>query len=128
MRELPPSTSPSAVCVGGKARREASPPPLGIVAEADHSFLRGRWSSEIWRPQGASIARLSLSTGTRTTSCTAGGGLGSSGGLRPRCASNVELHILDHLGLSPPPQEKPPPTRELVRVPVDDEGREFQAG
>ena len=36
--------------------------------------------------------------------------------------------ILDHLGLSPPPQEKPPPTRELVRVPVDDEGREIPAG
>jgi hypothetical protein len=36
--------------------------------------------------------------------------------------------ILDHLGLSPPEQEKPPPTRELVRVPVDDDGREIQAG
>ncbi len=36
--------------------------------------------------------------------------------------------LLAHLGLSPPPQAKPPPTRELVRVPVDDEGREFQAG
>jgi len=36
--------------------------------------------------------------------------------------------ILDHLGLSPPPQEKPPPTRELIRVPVDEEGRELQAG
>jgi len=33
--------------------------------------------------------------------------------------------ILDHLGLSPP--EKPPPeTRDLVRVPVDDEGREIE--
>jgi hypothetical protein len=36
--------------------------------------------------------------------------------------------ILDHLGLSPPEQEKPPPTREVVRVPVDDEGREILAG
>lgn len=36
--------------------------------------------------------------------------------------------ILDHLGLSPPEQEKPPPTREVVRVPVDGEGREIQAG
>ena len=36
--------------------------------------------------------------------------------------------ILDHLGLSPPQQDKPPPTREVVRVPVDDEGREIQAG
>jgi len=35
--------------------------------------------------------------------------------------------ILDHLGLSPP--EKPPPdVREVVRVPVDDEGREILAG
>ena len=35
--------------------------------------------------------------------------------------------ILDHLGLSPPEQEKSPPTREVVRVSVDDEGREIQA-
>jgi hypothetical protein len=34
--------------------------------------------------------------------------------------------ILDHLGLSPP--EKPPPeVRELVRVPVDDQGRKMGA-
>ena len=34
--------------------------------------------------------------------------------------------ILDHLGLSPP--EKPPPeVREVVRVPVDEEGREIGA-
>ena len=34
--------------------------------------------------------------------------------------------ILDHLGLSPP--EKPPPeVREVVRVPVDDQGRESGA-
>jgi len=36
--------------------------------------------------------------------------------------------ILDHLGLSPPEREKPPPTRQVVRVPLDDEGREIQAG
>ena len=36
--------------------------------------------------------------------------------------------ILERLGLSPRQQEKPPPTREVVRVPVDHEGREFQAG
>lgn len=36
--------------------------------------------------------------------------------------------ILDHLGLTSPPQERPPPTRELVRVPLDEEGREIQAG
>jgi hypothetical protein len=35
--------------------------------------------------------------------------------------------ILAELGLSPPEQERPPPTREVVRVPVDDEGREIQA-
>ena len=35
--------------------------------------------------------------------------------------------ILDHLGLSPPQQERPPPTWEVVRLPVDDEGREIQA-
>jgi hypothetical protein len=34
--------------------------------------------------------------------------------------------ILDHLGLSPP--EKPPPDiREVVRVPLDEEGRETAA-
>ena len=33
--------------------------------------------------------------------------------------------ILDHLELSPP--EKPPPEiRDVVRVPVDDEGREIE--
>ena len=35
--------------------------------------------------------------------------------------------ILDHLGLSPPEEERPPPRRDVVRVPVDDEGREIQA-
>ena len=33
--------------------------------------------------------------------------------------------ILDHLGLSPPEKPRPPPTREIVAVPVDDEGREL---
>ena len=36
--------------------------------------------------------------------------------------------ILAHLRLTPPQQERPPPSRELVRVPVDGEGREIQAG
>ena len=36
--------------------------------------------------------------------------------------------ILDHLGLSPPEESKPPPaTHEVVRVPVDQEGRETGA-
>ncbi len=36
--------------------------------------------------------------------------------------------ILDHLGLSPPEESKPPPaTHEVVRVPVDQEGREMEA-
>jgi hypothetical protein len=30
--------------------------------------------------------------------------------------------ILDHLGLSPPPPEKPPPTREVLRVAEYGEG------
>jgi hypothetical protein len=33
--------------------------------------------------------------------------------------------ILDHLGLRPPEQQKPP-TPEVTRVPVDEEGRELQ--
>jgi hypothetical protein len=32
---------------------------------------------------------------------------------------------LDHLGLSPPAQKRPPPLREISVVPVDDEGREL---
>lgn len=36
--------------------------------------------------------------------------------------------ILAELGLSPPEEEKPPPVREVVFFPVDDEGREIQAG
>jgi hypothetical protein len=36
--------------------------------------------------------------------------------------------ILDHLGLSPPQDPKPPPAvSEVVRVPVDEEGREIEA-
>ena len=34
--------------------------------------------------------------------------------------------ILDHLGLSPPEEPKPP-VHEVVRVPVDEEGREMEA-
>jgi hypothetical protein len=35
--------------------------------------------------------------------------------------------ILDHLGLSPPEITKPPPAvDEVVRVPVDEEGREIE--
>jgi hypothetical protein len=36
--------------------------------------------------------------------------------------------ILDNLGLSPPEENKPPPIPDVVRVPLDDEGREIQAG
>ena len=36
--------------------------------------------------------------------------------------------ILDALGLSPPQQERPPPIREVIRVPVDEEGREVEVG
>ena len=36
--------------------------------------------------------------------------------------------ILDHLGLSSPEEPKPPPAvHEVVRVPVDQEGREMEA-
>jgi hypothetical protein len=37
-------------------------------------------------------------------------------------------HVLAHLGLSPPEEPKPPPAvHEVVRVPVDEEGREMEA-
>ena len=35
--------------------------------------------------------------------------------------------ILAELGLSPPKEGKPPPVREVIRVPVDDEGRDLEA-
>ncbi len=36
--------------------------------------------------------------------------------------------VLDRLGLSPPDESKPPPAvHEVVRVPVDEEGREIEA-
>jgi hypothetical protein len=35
--------------------------------------------------------------------------------------------VLAALGLSPPEDEKPPPVREVLRVPVGDQGREIQA-
>jgi hypothetical protein len=35
--------------------------------------------------------------------------------------------VLDHLGLSPPEENNPPPIPEVVRVPLDDEGREIEA-
>ena len=36
--------------------------------------------------------------------------------------------ILDHLGLSPPEEPKPPPVpREVVRVPLNEEGWEIEA-
>jgi len=37
-------------------------------------------------------------------------------------------HILAHLGLGPPEEPKPPPAvHEVVRVPVDEQGREMEA-
>jgi hypothetical protein len=36
--------------------------------------------------------------------------------------------ILDAPALSPPQEEKPPPTQQMVRVPVDEKGREIHAG
>jgi hypothetical protein len=36
--------------------------------------------------------------------------------------------ILAELGLSPPEDEKPPPVRQVVFLPVDEEGREIQVG
>lgn len=36
--------------------------------------------------------------------------------------------ILDHLGLSSPDEPRPPPDKhDVVRVPVDEEGREIEA-
>ena len=54
--------------------------PLGLVKR--NLAALAAWGCR----QGASISRPSSSTGTRTTSCTDGGGLDSSGGLRPKCA------------------------------------------
>jgi hypothetical protein len=46
-------------------------------------------------------------------------------GVHARTAGEDFHHGL--LGLNPPEDEKPPPIREVLRVPVDDEGREIQA-
>jgi len=35
--------------------------------------------------------------------------------------------MLAELGLRPPEAGKPPPVREVIRMPVDDEGRELEA-
>jgi len=56
---------------------------------------------------------------------------GCGGPLRIVACLTDELsirRILGHLGLSPPEEAKPPPVRVVVRVPVDDEGREIQLG
>lgn len=53
-----------------------------------------------------------------------------------RCGAQMKLvafvtdqlavkRILDHLGLSTPENPRPPPTREITTVPVDDEAREL---
>jgi hypothetical protein len=34
--------------------------------------------------------------------------------------------LLDHLGLTPPEEKPPPEVKEVVRVPVDEEGREIR--
>ncbi len=39
----------------------------------------------------------------------------------------LSIHrILDHLGLTPPEEKPPPEVKEVVRVPVDEEGREIR--
>ena len=50
------------------------------------------------------------------------------GGSFPDVPLTNGFYQFTHLGLSPPGQEEPAPTPELVRVPVDDEGREILAG
>ena len=45
--------------------------------------------------------------------------------MNPSLGRNVE--ILEHLDLSPLEKPPPPDVREVVRVPVDDEGREIAA-
>jgi len=38
----------------------------------------------------------------------------------------LSIHRIDHLGLSPPEKKPPPEVAEVVRVPVDEEGREIE--
>jgi hypothetical protein len=53
-------------------------------------------------------------------------------GGRPNLAAHLHdqvaiKEILDHLGLSPPEHPKPPPAlHEVLRVPVDVQGREIE--
>jgi hypothetical protein len=47
---------------------------------------------------------------------------------RARADQVAIKQVLAHLGLSPPEEPKPPPAlHEVVRMPVDAEGREMQA-
>jgi hypothetical protein len=40
-----------------------------------------------------------------------------------RCGQKMQIRrILDHLGLSTPPQDEPPPVREILRVAEHGEG------
>jgi hypothetical protein len=73
------------------------------------------------------VRRVGRGSSARSTTPTRGGG----GPLKIVAYITDELsirRILDHSSLSPPQQDKPPPIGEVVRVPLDDEGREIEAG
>ncbi len=80
--------------------RSAAAPQAGAAHRQGLSDGSARLQTLRWRPQGRCLAYITDTVAIR--------------------------RILDHLGLRPP--EKPPPdVREVVRVPVDDEGREIGA-
>jgi hypothetical protein len=72
---------------------------------------------------GSSVASRALSHAGRR------GRVGVGGSALPLHVASVAVAADENAyRLSPPEQEKPPPRREVVRVPVDDEGREILAG
>jgi len=86
MRRAPALNIPLSRVPEGQGAPRSVLPALVTVAEPDYSFSGGGGQGN-WRSSGRlHLPAPSSSTGTRTTSCTAGGGLGCSGGLRPRCA------------------------------------------
>ena len=97
--------------------RRGPSPPSRARRRWRNQRLRGRTA----RPSGAAGRILSGASTDSTPSCVLAAGA--------RCGwwdSSVK-RILAELGLSPPEEEKPPPIREVFRVPMDDDGREIQA-
>ena len=104
-----------------------SSPPSATPAKApDASGLRKEMSTVLLKPptrQGCGRKCLLFTVCFTCRKC--GGKLKIVAYLHDQVAIK---QILDYLGLSPPEDPKPPPAvHEILRVPVDEEGREIEA-